>query len=283
MSSVRRVRAVCLGTLVLVVLLGLVVVLVVFGAFRHHTSESADEHCVAGTRGHSTRVDFAQAHHASVIAGIAVRRGLPVHAASIALTAASAESDIHNLDHGDVDSVGLFQQRPSQGWGSEKRLMDPYYATNQFYDHLVKIENWKSSKISKAAQRVQISKFPDAYPGHEETGRILASVLTGHRPAGIRCLISDQRPGDPHGLSRSLHKTYKIEPKRSGHKVVIKANSKRLAWSYAQYAIANARKYGLGSAQVGGHRWTVSKHRLAHWQRTKSSRGSRTVRLTMRS
>ena len=90
------------------------------------------QRCVATANNKSTVVDLDQAHFASIIAGLSVRRGLPPRAASIALATAYQETGIRNLDYGDSDSVGLFQQRPSQGWGTRQQLMDPYYSTGKF-------------------------------------------------------------------------------------------------------------------------------------------------------
>ena len=84
-----------------------------------------------------------QAENATLIAAIGVSRGLPARAVSIALATAYQESKIRNLTHGDRDSLGLFQQRPSQGWGTEEQVRDPYYATNAFYDALAKIPDYK--------------------------------------------------------------------------------------------------------------------------------------------
>src|SRR3990170_2906558 len=78
-----------------------------------------------------------QAENAATIAAIGVRRGLPARAVSIALATAYQESKIVNVDHGDRDSLGLFQQRPSQGWGSGAQVQDPVYATGKFLDGLV--------------------------------------------------------------------------------------------------------------------------------------------------
>ena len=107
-----------------------------------------------------------QAVNASLITALAVQRGLPPRAASIALATAMQESKLRNIDHGDKagpDSRGLFQQRPSQGWGTEAEIMDPYYAANAFYDALVKIPDYESLEITDAAQRVQRSAYPTAY------------------------------------------------------------------------------------------------------------------------
>ncbi|HEY0775543.1 MAG TPA: hypothetical protein VGD51_15745, partial [Nocardioidaceae bacterium] len=125
-----------------------------------------------------------QAENATIIAAVGVRRGLPARAVSIALATAYQESKIENLDHGDRDSLGLFQQRPSMGWGTPEQIQDPYYATNAFYDELVKIDGYQSMRITEAAQEVQRSGFPEAYEDHAEDARALASALTGYSPGG---------------------------------------------------------------------------------------------------
>jgi hypothetical protein len=262
--------------------MGLIVGLLVFQLSGKKPAPEP-QRCVATSGDHTAGIDLAQAHYASIIAGISVRRSLPARAASIALTTALTESKLHNLDHGDRDSVGLFQQRPSQGWGSKSKLMDPYYATRQFYDRLVKISGWKSAKIATIAQRIQISGEPAAYREHEQDGRVLASVLTGHSKKSIRCLVHKHHSGDARGLARSLHKTYGVKPQRAGSGVSVKAKSHRLARIYAQYAVANTRSWGLVSAQVGRYRWKASSHRLAKWRRTQNPIGKSSARLTVRS
>ncbi|MGH3369894.1 MAG: hypothetical protein ACRDPR_07815 [Nocardioidaceae bacterium] len=131
-----------------------------------------------------TDLDIEQAENAAIISAVGVRRGLPARAVSIALATAYQESKIVNLDHGDRDSLGLFQQRPSMGWGTEEQLQDPYYATNAFYDALEKIDGYENMRITEAAQAVQRSGFPEAYEDHEADARALASALTGYSPDG---------------------------------------------------------------------------------------------------
>jgi hypothetical protein len=131
-----------------------------------------------------------QAENAATIAAIGVRRGLPARAVSIALATAYQESKIRNLDHGDRDSLGVFQQRPSQGWGTEKQVQNIYHATNRFYDALQKVEGYQEMRITEAAQEVQRSGFPEAYEDHAEDGRALASALTGYSPAAFSCVVS---------------------------------------------------------------------------------------------
>src|SRR5919205_3937419 len=149
------------------------------------------EHCTATALGRSMELDPEQAGNAAVIAAVAVRRGLPSRAATIGIATAMQESKLVNLPGGDRDSVGLFQQRPSQGWGTPAQIRDPVYASNAFYDVLVKVEGYENLPITKAAQTVQRSAFPTAYADHEPEARILASALTGYSPAGLTCVLSE--------------------------------------------------------------------------------------------
>ncbi len=156
--------------------------------------------CTAEVDGHRVDIDLDQAENASLITAIAIQRGLPARAASIALATAFQESELYNIDYGDRDSVGLFQQRPSQGWGAVEQLMDPVYSANAFYDALVKVEGYREMDITVAAQEVQRSAFPDAYADHEDDARALASALTGNSPETMWCDV----PGDADEASDDL-------------------------------------------------------------------------------
>ena len=103
-------------------------------------------------------------------------------AVSIALATAYQESKIRNLSGGDRDSVGLFQQRPSQGWGTVAQIRDEHYAINKFYDALVKIDGYETMRITEAAQKVQRSGYPEAYEVHAPDARALASALDRLQP-----------------------------------------------------------------------------------------------------
>ena len=116
--------------------------------------------CQARAGGSTFAFTPEQTGHAATITAEAIRRGLPARAATIALATALQESGLRNLDYGDRDSVGLFQQRPSQGWGSVPQIMDPTYAAGAFYDALVKVDDYESRPITEVAQEVQRSAFP---------------------------------------------------------------------------------------------------------------------------
>ena len=108
-----------------------------------------------------------QTANAQTIVQIAVERRLPRRAAVIAVSTAIVESTLVNVGYGDRDSLGLFQQRPSQGWGSAAKVINPAYATNTFYDRLLAIPGWQSLPPGVAAQQVQRSAFPDRYGPQE--------------------------------------------------------------------------------------------------------------------
>ncbi len=128
-----------------------------------------------------------QAANAATISAVGTSRDLPERAVTIALATAIQESALRNISHGDRDSLGLFQQRPSQGWGTEEQIQDPVYAAGEFYDHLVKVDDYEALPLTVAAQRVQRSGYPDAYAKHEPDATLLAAALTGRAAATLTC------------------------------------------------------------------------------------------------
>ncbi|MFI6337027.1 heavy metal transporter [Streptomyces sp. NPDC050535] len=128
-----------------------------------------------------------QAVNAATISAVGTDRGMPERAVAIALATALQESGLRNIKHGDRDSLGLFQQRPSQGWGTTAEIMDPTYAADIFYEHLAKVDDYERLPLTVAAQRVQRSAFPDAYAKHEPDATMLAAALTGRSAAALTC------------------------------------------------------------------------------------------------
>ena len=159
--------------------------------------------CTATVQGRTVEVEPEQAENAALMSAIALRRGMPARAATIAIATAYQESKLVNIDYGDRDSVGLFQQRPSQGWGRPAQLQDPEYAINAFYDALAEVDGYESMEITVAAQEVQRSAYPDAYADHEADARVLASALTGESWAAFHCTVSDRPEAGPTRLDDS--------------------------------------------------------------------------------
>src|SRR3954468_4755901 len=163
------------------------------------------EGCKADVAGSRVDLSTDQAQNAAAIAAVAVRRGLPARAVSIALAAAFQESKLHNLTYGDRDSVGLFQQRPSQGWGTREQIADPRYASAKFYEELRRIPDWQELPLNDAAQQVQRSGHPTAYSKWEATGVTVAQALSGAEGAAVACKYSTRTLGKqevgPDGLT----------------------------------------------------------------------------------
>ncbi|WP_330445584.1 hypothetical protein [Streptomyces anulatus] len=152
-----------------------------------------------GGTSHTYEMSLAQAVNAATISAVGTTRGMPERAVTIALATALQESTLRNIDYGDRDSLGLFQQRPSQGWGTPAQLMDPVYSSGEFYDHLAEVPGYSRLPLTVAAQRVQRSGFPQAYAKHEPDAALLAAALTGRRPAALNCTPSTATadgPGD---------------------------------------------------------------------------------------
>jgi hypothetical protein len=165
--------------------------------------------CFAHVAGKTTRLSVEEAENAALISALSVQRGMPSRAASIALATAFQESGMRNIDYGDRDSVGLFQQRPSQGWGTAEQILDPYYATSRFYTALEKIDGYDVMEIADAAQLVQRSADGGAYAKHEPGARTLASSLTGETPAAFFCELRDvPTSASPEALHGELAKAF---------------------------------------------------------------------------
>jgi len=182
-QKVRRRR-----TFVFVGVVGMVVVLLATAAYAvSRVIESVVPTCTATIGDETYRIDKEQAAHARTIAEVAAQEGMPNHAVTVAIAAAFQESKMHNISHGDRDSVGLFQQRPSQGWGTVEQLTTPTYAAAAFYRALARVEGWETMSVTDAAQHVQRSAAPDAYAKWEAEARVLARILTGEVPDRIVC------------------------------------------------------------------------------------------------
>ena len=132
-----------------------------------------------GATGQITGLSATQLANARIITQVGVNMGVPPPGEAIALATALQESGLRNLNYGDRDSLGLFQQRPSQGWGTPAQILDPAYASRQFYIHLLQVPGWRSMPTTQAAQAVQRSAFPDAYAKWEGEARALAASFTG--------------------------------------------------------------------------------------------------------
>ncbi|MCQ9179161.1 C40 family peptidase [Streptomyces sp. IBSBF 2953] len=123
-----------------------------------------------------------QIPNAVTIVGTGIGLHVPKKGQIIALATAMQESRLRNLSSGDRDSLGLFQQRPSQGWGTATEIHDPVYASTQFYEHLLAVDGWQQLAVTQAAQAVQRSAYPDAYAQWEELATALQKAIASTFP-----------------------------------------------------------------------------------------------------
>ena len=185
-TGLRRLFRVAAAFVVLAAVSGYVLIQYITGksVLQGCVVESADG---SSGKGRTYRLSLEQASNAATISAVGASRGMPERAVTIALATAMQESQLRNIDHGDRDSLGLFQQRPSQGWGTEAQIMDPVYSSGEFYRHLAEVPGYSRLPLTVAAQRVQRSGFPQAYAKHEPDATLLASALTGRTPATLNC------------------------------------------------------------------------------------------------
>nr|WP_193313023.1 hypothetical protein [Georgenia subflava] len=254
------------------------------------TTDGASGACVVTLDDGSTATMAAdQADNAALLGAVAMHRELPARGVTVAIATALQESKLRNIDYGDRDSVGLFQQRPSQGWGTVEQIMDPVYSTNAFYDVLVTVEGWEAKEVTDAAQDVQRSAFPDAYAQHEGRGRAFASALTGYSPAALVCHLDAPEDGESStatGSAGGAQRLAVVEDRLTrdfvsvatavapGGVLVVDATSvpagldadpARRAWAVAQWAVAAASETGARVVAVDGRAWVRDDGEDAAW------------------
>lgn len=216
--------------------------------------------CEARTPKGSVQLTLDQAENAATIAAVATREGLPRRAVTVALAAAFQESKLQNLPYGDRDSVGLFQQRPSQGWGRQEQLLDPVYATTQFYEALVDVEGYRRMPIHEAAQAVQRSADGSAYAQHRVEATILSTALTGRAKGGLRCWFRDPvGEFDFRGLRTQLIRQFgsSVNAQAADGGLDVLVPGKRRGWVIAVWAVANADDLGIDSVSYRNLRWAA--------------------------
>jgi hypothetical protein len=225
--------------------------------------------CTVGSGQAAVDLDPEQAADAATIAAVAKRRGLANHAVTIAIATALQESKLYNVESGDRDSVGIFQQRPSQGWGPPASLIQPAYAANAFFTHLEKVHGWQTMEVALAAQAVQHSADGSAYAQWEEEGRTLARALTGEVPAGLTCRWSDKRPPRSAALLQAAAQELGSDWPAGGDAA--------RNWTIAEWLVAHSYAFGVRAVAAEQLRWTASSGR---WRRDDRATGAPTYLLT---
>jgi len=239
--------------------------------------------CTASSAAGSTSLDLEQAKNASTIAAVGLSLGVSGFGVQVAEATAMQESKLHDLDYGDRDSVGLFQQRPSQGWGTSAQILDPVYASTKFYQALLQVSGWQRMSLTEAAQAVQHSGSPSAYAQHEQPASIVTAVFTGTAGAGLGCTLDGptfaaQAKGSQLLTARGQTVVNDLRAQFGTANVgkvsgiaadglsfdiaapaaVSSGTTAQRAWAYANWATAQAETLGIAKVSYGGKTWSAS-------------------------
>ncbi len=250
-TAVRRIGA---GVVVIALVAGAAIAVIVL---RHHSA--AVTSCQVNAGGTTYTIDVEQAANSATIAAVGKRLGLADHAVTIALATSLQESKLRNLPYGDRDSLGLFQQRPSQGWGTATEILTPSYSAAAFYRALIKVPSWSTLPITVAAQKVQLSGAPSAYAQWESEARTLAIAFTGEAAAGLTCRFPLPRsavaaPIVMPGLANEL-----------GVSSLDGAFPSARGWTIASWLVGHAQQFRVTTVSYRGQEWRASTGR---WRST---------------
>ncbi|HYN94565.1 MAG TPA: hypothetical protein VES42_12010 [Pilimelia sp.] len=225
-------------------------------------------------------LDAHQMANAATIAAVGMRRKMPERAVVVALATAFQESKLTNLTGGDRDSIGLFQQRPSQGWGRPEQIRDPRYAAGKFYSGLRRVKGWERMRVTDAAQRVQRSAYPQAYEKWADESAVLARALLGDATGAVACTV----PGDPRlrgaaaaaALAEGLRLDWgslRTDPAEVAG-LAVAVRDARSGWRYAHWLVSHAADHGVERVRFGDLEWTAG---AGDWRRAAAPGGGARV------
>jgi hypothetical protein len=229
------------------------------GAWLWNKSNSPANGCTVG----GYNLDTEQASVAAQMVGEVTRfrPRLPDRAAVLVLAAALQESKLRNLGpgEGDRDSVGVLQQRPSQGWGGgdASKLNDVTEATREFLRALVTHKGWQHRPLAKAINDVQISAYESLYAQWEGEARALASALLGKHPAGMNCsFTAPTLVASTAKVVDRLHAQVDVGRAQASGRTIRVPASQRRAWQTAAWFVANADMLGIDTVAYDGRSWS---------------------------
>ncbi|CAL9535416.1 hypothetical protein SUDANB121_04145 [Nocardiopsis dassonvillei] len=214
-----------------------------------------------------------QAMSATTVGGVAFGMDLPPEAVTVAYATVWQETAFYNLEYGDRDSLGLFQQRPSQEWGSPEEILDPVYSSRAFYEALVEVDGWEDRPVFEAAQAVQRSADGYAYDQHEKLSARMNEVFTGTRGPALTCWYDRETlasltsgEADVAGAEQELARVFGVEPAALTDTPGSPTGDR--GWAMALWAVAHAEQYGLTTVAYNDRVWRASDgtEGTAEWQ-----------------
>jgi hypothetical protein len=262
--------------------IALVVVLGLYLAFQRIAPLLKGSDCVATEDGQVITLAPSQAGIAATIAGVAQRESLPSRAVTVAYAAAWQESKLQNLTYGDRDSVGIFQQRPSQGWGRRSQIENPVYATSRFFGALTKVPGYQRLPVYQAAQAVQHSADGAAYQQYQLLAASMTRAFTGQVPHAVSCWYSQKISGKARlsAAQRGLTETFGTPSARAtaDPRLSVRVGSARDGWAVAAWLVSHAPQYRITEVQYAGFRWTAANSAKG-WARSVSPAPPKSVEL----
>ncbi len=259
-----RLRVVLAAFLALAVIAGIGIFLAMRSLTNGLPIRIPIQQCITTVGDASAVLDPEQMANAATIAAVGIRRGVPTRAITVALATALQESKLQNLRGGDRDSIGLFQQRPSQGWGTADQIGDPRYAAGKFYGALVKVKGWEQMTVEKAAQAVQKSADGTAYARWAERAQVLAIALTGDAGGAVGCTITDQPAQRGAAAASALAEGVATdwgEVRTVADSAVVglslPVDDPRAGWQYAHWLVSHAADQNVQRVRFGDQIWTA--------------------------
>jgi len=273
---VRRKPIVIVALLAILGVLGVVVVVNSVGG-KIKLPQLGPE-CIVRADG-EVALDLVQMANAATITAVGVRRKMPEQAVVIALATALQESKLENLDTGDRDSVGLFQQRPSQGWGTPEKIQDPRYAAGKFYSALKRVKGWQKMRVTDAAQKVQRSAYPNAYEKWADESAVLAKALTGRATGAVECTVNGEPALRGAAAAAALAEGMRLdwgkglvaieESQPGGLSVAVK--NVNVGWRYAHWLVSHASSTGVERIRFADREWNAPDGK---WQSVTGAQGA---------
>jgi hypothetical protein len=244
-------------------------------------SAPASSGCLVHGAKFDVPLDGGQAAIAATIAGVATHRRMPERAVTIAYATALQESDLANLSYGDRDSVGVFQQRPSQGWGTRRQLLDPVYASTRFFAALAAVPDYLRLRVYQAAQAVQHSADGQAYSQYVPQGAAMADGFSGRLPHAVWCWYGAPIRGHDRlaDAEAQLRRTFgHVAINRIGDPVArVRVRTVASGWAMAAWLVSHAAVFKLQLVRYQGYQWT-SAHGRKGWRRAPRSAGGGAAR-----
>jgi len=233
--------------------------------------------CVAHGGRFPVTLDTGQAGIAATIAGVAAHRSMPVRAVTIAYATALQESKLQDLSYGDRDSVGVFQQRPSEGWGTRRQLLDPVYASTRFFAALAAVPRYQHLRIYQAAQAVQRSADGSAYDQYAPQGAAMAGGFSGHLPHDVWCWYPGGISGHANlsAAGTQLRRTFgRLSISHAGDPVAeVRVHGTDVGWAAAAWLVSHAGRFGIRHVSYQGYEWTAAHGRKGWTSQPKARHG----------